>query len=240
MWWFAALHANLLMAGAAIGARCSADLPILDAGCGTGGFLARLAAELSRGAGDWTRSRPARPVRVRLPRALGRSARARSTTCRSPMALLPRSSAPTCLCHRRRRRASCAAAISPLPAPRRLADPQPAGLSLDAVAARCRGVAMSGAIPRRVFAACCSAVGFPSGLRLLLERRAVSADGALPASLLPAIVARPATSSCTLGRWRCFAAPRRRSKPRCCAVASDFPSAARFSPSLSKERRRRD
>lgn len=42
MWWFAALHANLLLA-----ARQSQldelDLPILDAGCGTGGFLSRLA-----------------------------------------------------------------------------------------------------------------------------------------------------------------------------------------------------
>ena len=44
MWWFAALHANLLMV-----ARQSAlnklDLPILDAGCGTGGFLSRFATE---------------------------------------------------------------------------------------------------------------------------------------------------------------------------------------------------
>src|ERR1700760_340479 len=42
MWWFAGLHANLLMAAeqAAI-TRCR--LPILDAGCGTGGFLSRLA-----------------------------------------------------------------------------------------------------------------------------------------------------------------------------------------------------
>jgi SAM-dependent methyltransferase len=44
MWWFAAMHANMLVA-----ARQSAfdtlDLPVLDAGCGTGGFLSRLAAE---------------------------------------------------------------------------------------------------------------------------------------------------------------------------------------------------
>jgi ubiquinone/menaquinone biosynthesis C-methylase UbiE len=43
MWWFAAVHAHLLMA-----ARQSAldqrGPPILDAGCGTGGFLSRLAA----------------------------------------------------------------------------------------------------------------------------------------------------------------------------------------------------
>jgi len=42
MWWFAAMHRNLLML--ARPAPCeSVNLPILDAGCGTGGFLARLA-----------------------------------------------------------------------------------------------------------------------------------------------------------------------------------------------------
>ena len=44
MWWFAALHANLLMA-AQLSALNKLELPILDAGCGTGGFLSRLAAE---------------------------------------------------------------------------------------------------------------------------------------------------------------------------------------------------
>jgi SAM-dependent methyltransferase len=41
MWWFAALHRNLLALAsrAPVGAP---NLPILDAGCGTGGFLARL------------------------------------------------------------------------------------------------------------------------------------------------------------------------------------------------------
>lgn len=45
MWWFAATHANLLM----LARRMTADLapggPILDAGCGTGGLLAKLARE---------------------------------------------------------------------------------------------------------------------------------------------------------------------------------------------------
>jgi SAM-dependent methyltransferase len=41
MWWFAALHENLLLAGSRAGIG-QADLPVLDAGCGTGGFLARL------------------------------------------------------------------------------------------------------------------------------------------------------------------------------------------------------
>jgi SAM-dependent methyltransferase len=42
MWWFAALHTNLLMLASQ--APCEAlSLPILDAGCGTGGFIARLA-----------------------------------------------------------------------------------------------------------------------------------------------------------------------------------------------------
>jgi SAM-dependent methyltransferase len=44
MWWFAAMHANLLMA-AQRSALGELDLPILDAGCGTGGFLARLAVK---------------------------------------------------------------------------------------------------------------------------------------------------------------------------------------------------
>jgi SAM-dependent methyltransferase len=45
MWWFGGLHANLLAAcGAARSASTAARLRVLDAGCGTGGFLARLAA----------------------------------------------------------------------------------------------------------------------------------------------------------------------------------------------------
>jgi SAM-dependent methyltransferase len=44
MWWFAAMHANLLMA-AQRSAITRLDLPILDAGCGTGGLLLRLAAK---------------------------------------------------------------------------------------------------------------------------------------------------------------------------------------------------
>lgn len=49
MWWFAALHANLL----ASYERVQAGMPrgrILDAGCGTGGLLAKLAAVLPGGA----------------------------------------------------------------------------------------------------------------------------------------------------------------------------------------------
>ena len=41
MWWFAALHRNLLVL-ARRGSIETANLPILDAGCGTGGFLTRL------------------------------------------------------------------------------------------------------------------------------------------------------------------------------------------------------
>ena len=44
MWWFAAMHANLLMAAQRSG-HDRLDLPILDAGCGTGGLLSRLAAK---------------------------------------------------------------------------------------------------------------------------------------------------------------------------------------------------
>jgi len=42
MWWFAALHRNLLTLCRWAPAR-RANLPALDAGCGTGGFLARFA-----------------------------------------------------------------------------------------------------------------------------------------------------------------------------------------------------
>jgi SAM-dependent methyltransferase len=44
MWWFAAMHANLLLA-AQRSALDELDLPILDAGCGTGGFLSCLAVK---------------------------------------------------------------------------------------------------------------------------------------------------------------------------------------------------
>jgi SAM-dependent methyltransferase len=42
MWWFAAMHANLLTVARRL-APDEIELPILDAGCGTGGFLSRLA-----------------------------------------------------------------------------------------------------------------------------------------------------------------------------------------------------
>jgi SAM-dependent methyltransferase len=41
MWWFAALHKNLLALASRMPAGAT-NLPVLDAGCGTGGFLARL------------------------------------------------------------------------------------------------------------------------------------------------------------------------------------------------------
>jgi SAM-dependent methyltransferase len=47
MWWFAAMHANLLLM-AQRSAVDELDLPILDAGCGTGGFLSRLAVKYRR------------------------------------------------------------------------------------------------------------------------------------------------------------------------------------------------
>src|ERR1700722_12182972 len=50
MWWFAAVHANLLMlyrrALPATAAAQQRALPLLDAGCGTGGLLARLREQL--------------------------------------------------------------------------------------------------------------------------------------------------------------------------------------------------
>ena len=46
MWWFAALHANLLMLYQRLMPRLPGTSKVLDAGCGTGGFLARLADHL--------------------------------------------------------------------------------------------------------------------------------------------------------------------------------------------------
>jgi SAM-dependent methyltransferase len=44
MWWFAAMHTNLLAAAQRL-AIDRLHLPVLDAGCGTGGFLSRLATK---------------------------------------------------------------------------------------------------------------------------------------------------------------------------------------------------
>src|SRR3954468_22167661 len=45
MWWFAAAHANLLILYRRLGERPLPPKPILDAGCGTGGLLAKITAE---------------------------------------------------------------------------------------------------------------------------------------------------------------------------------------------------
>ena len=44
VWWFAAAHANLLMLARGFNLSAASDR-VLDAGCGTGGFLAKLAAD---------------------------------------------------------------------------------------------------------------------------------------------------------------------------------------------------
>jgi len=44
MWWFAALHANLLLLYRRAGGATQ-ETPLLDAGCGTGGLLAQIAAK---------------------------------------------------------------------------------------------------------------------------------------------------------------------------------------------------
>ncbi|MGE5271795.1 MAG: class I SAM-dependent methyltransferase [Thiohalocapsa sp.] len=44
MWWFAALHANLLLPWQRLAAPLAIGKPLLDAGCGTGGLLVRLGA----------------------------------------------------------------------------------------------------------------------------------------------------------------------------------------------------
>jgi SAM-dependent methyltransferase len=44
MWWFAASHANLLLLYRLMTGPAAARQPLLDAGCGTGGLLSRIAA----------------------------------------------------------------------------------------------------------------------------------------------------------------------------------------------------
>ena len=45
MWWFAAAHANLLLLYRLMSGSGALRQPLLDAGCGTGGFMARLTAD---------------------------------------------------------------------------------------------------------------------------------------------------------------------------------------------------
>ena len=100
MWWFAALHANLALLYARMADRAAGRM-LLDAGCGTGGLLARSPprCRMPRCA-KWRHDRArCRPFRLRTrprPRADARSAPARSTRCPSPTARSARSSAPTC------------------------------------------------------------------------------------------------------------------------------------------------
>ncbi len=73
MWWFRGLHANLLAAWRGAGGDAAPRL-LLDAGCGTGGFLARLAPQapaalccgldVDRGAAALARARSGSPVCV--------------------------------------------------------------------------------------------------------------------------------------------------------------------------------
>jgi SAM-dependent methyltransferase len=88
MWWFAATHANLMMLAQRFGSS-AAPRRILDAGCGTGGLLAKLAAagEASTVVGlDADESACAR----------ARSAAVRSMRCPLSTRHFPRSSAPMC------------------------------------------------------------------------------------------------------------------------------------------------
>lgn len=73
MWWFRGLHANLLLAWQRVAPDRNKPV-LLDAGCGTGGFLARLAAavpgatliglDLDAGAAATARAKSGRPVCV--------------------------------------------------------------------------------------------------------------------------------------------------------------------------------
>src|SRR5262249_53688259 len=49
MWWFAAVHANLLMLYRRMAGQCAPVKLLLDAACGTGGLLAKIGAAYPRG-----------------------------------------------------------------------------------------------------------------------------------------------------------------------------------------------
>jgi len=72
MWWFAAVHANLITLYRQAMPHLPTTARLLDAGCGTGGFLARLVREMpetlaigvdaDKTACHWTAEKSARPV----------------------------------------------------------------------------------------------------------------------------------------------------------------------------------
>src|SRR5580658_2790140 len=72
MWWFAAIHANLIMLYRQAMPHLLTTSRLLDAGCGTGGFLARLRHEMpetltvgldaDKTACRWAAAKSARPV----------------------------------------------------------------------------------------------------------------------------------------------------------------------------------
>ena len=173
MWWFGALHRNLLM----LAGRFDLDTvnrPILDAGCGTGGLLLRLAHRYPRVALLGLDLDPLACARHRQERSAGlrrigqRVALRRRRPCGDFQCRR--------LVSRRCQRARCVASFPPLSRREWLAHSQLAGLSLDAVAARRR---------RRQYAALhglgpplsASSRRFSSGLCILLECTPFSADG---------------------------------------------------------------
>jgi len=79
MWWYRALHARLLDA---LGQQSDAA-PVLDAGCGTGGFLAMLPVRVPRvRPSGWSGTPP--PRRSPPPNPLARSPAVASTNSPSP------------------------------------------------------------------------------------------------------------------------------------------------------------
>ena len=95
MWWYRALHTRLCDALADVAGR------VLDAGCGTGGFLATLRTrrpDLIRFGLEWDATAAAgRAEQIRRAPSRG----AASTPCRSPMTASMPPSPPTCCAMRR-------------------------------------------------------------------------------------------------------------------------------------------
>ena len=137
MWWFAALHANLALLCDRMGGQ-DAGRKLLDAGCGTGGLLARLSAALpdraaigldaDRFACERARAKSGRPVCAGSVDALPFADGAFGAIVSADV-----------LCHSGVDERAGAGAVPSRSVRKRRSDPEPAGLFLADVGARQSG-----------------------------------------------------------------------------------------------------
>ena len=134
MWWFAALHANLLTGSRGDRRSTSSICRSSTPAAAPADFFRRLARQITASEPVIGLDLDSGPARAPPSRARGPSAPARSTTCHSPMMRLAAIFSADVLCHAGSTNAALCGSSTAVSA-QRLADPQPAGLSLDAVAA---------------------------------------------------------------------------------------------------------